>query len=48
VRRTEDDSGVVDEAFDSLCDRGIRVGAAGERDVEDGVEERLADLGYLR
>jgi len=48
VRRTEDDGGIVDEAFDSLCDRGIRVGAAGERDVEDGVEERLADLGYLR
>ena len=48
VRRTEDDGGVVDEAFDSLCDRGIRVGAAGERDIENGVEERLADLGYLR
>jgi arylsulfatase A-like enzyme len=48
IQRDEDDGGVVDEVFNSLSDVRIRLGEARERDMEDDVEQRLADLGYLR
>ncbi|WP_415382073.1 sulfatase-like hydrolase/transferase [Halosimplex sp. TS25] len=48
VRRADSDGGVVAEAFDALEPQGVRLGSAAGRDVEDDVEDRLADLGYLR
>jgi len=48
VELSDDDEGVVAETFESFRDVGVRVGSAGERDVEDAVEDRLSDLGYLR
>lgn len=47
VQRAEYDGGVVDEAFDSLYDIGIKLGAATERNVKGDIEERLSNLGYL-
>ncbi|MFC7196162.1 hypothetical protein ACFQL4_18510 [Halosimplex aquaticum] len=48
VRRADSDGGVVEDVFGGLEPRGVRLGSAAGRDVEDDVEDRLADLGYLR
>jgi len=38
----------VERAFDDLSAADVRIGDAEDRQVEDDVEDRLADLGYLR
>jgi len=47
-RRADTDGGEVAAVFDDLREAGVRVGSAAERDMTDDVEDRLADLGYLR
>lgn len=38
----------VEAEFDELSPVDVAIGSASEREVEDQVEDRLADLGYLR
>jgi arylsulfatase A-like enzyme len=47
-RRADDDGGVVEETFSSFEPVGIELGSVDDRVVDDAVEDRLADLGYLR
>lgn len=48
VRRSDNDSGVVESVFSRFEKAGIELGSAVERDMDDSVETRLEDLGYLR
>lgn len=48
VCRAETDGGQVARTFDEFHDASVEVGAASEREMTDDVEDRLADLGYLR
>jgi len=47
-RRTDGDEGVVEDVFGNLEDVEVRYGDSSDRDMEDDVESRLEDLGYLR
>lgn len=44
-RAAESDDGVVDETFESFCDRGVRTES--DEEVGAATEERLKDLGYM-
>jgi hypothetical protein len=46
VRRSFDDGGRVDEAFDTLGERGVREDSGGIGDVDEATKQRLEDLGY--
>ncbi|QLH78914.1 sulfatase-like hydrolase/transferase [Halosimplex rubrum] len=47
-RRADTDGGEVAAVFDGLRETGVKVGSAADRDMTGDVEDRLADLGYLR
>lgn len=47
-RRADGDDGVVEEVFSSFTDAGVKLGAANERHIDEEVENRLEELGYLR
>lgn len=48
IRRDDDDNGEVNRIFSKIRQADVRVGGADGRDINDDVEDRLADLGYLR
>lgn len=48
IQLADSDCDVVLEAFGTLSTQNIKKGTANVRNVEDDVENRLADLGYLR
>lgn len=48
VTLADTDDGVVAPVFDEFHSEGVRLGMSADREMEDNVEERLSDLGYLR
>jgi arylsulfatase A-like enzyme len=44
----DSDGGEVTQVFDRLSDAGVQLDAGTNQDVDDDVENRLEDLGYLR